>query len=254
MVRDPFGMEVCLPRAPGLPDPTVSGAPQDSTGKIPQLGSAIAALLAILESRLDRGELTLQDPIVGLAREHIDQAVALGVDNGYRKRLDSLLSGLAAPRRTPHLNGVLLQDEPPAIVPVVERRNRQAPVANDRRSGHEGRRFKRFVSPVLLVWIAGHAYRTMDWSIGGLMLAGSAGSFAPGAELLLRLRVEGLPGHVPFEDRALLVRRDAADGWFSLRFKSGTSATLKVLELLSRSHMSPAELPAEDGTKTALKR
>jgi hypothetical protein len=246
-------MEVDLPRAPGLPDPAVPGAPPDGTGKIPQLGSAIAALLAILESRLDRGELTLQDPIVALAREHIDQAVAVGLDHGYRTRLDGLLSGLAAPQRTPHLNGVLLAEEPPAIVPTIERRRRAAPVAEERRSGHEARRFKRFVSPVLLVWIAGRAFRTMDWSISGLLLAGSAGDFVTRDELLLRLRVEALPGHAPFEDRAVLVRRDAADSWFSLRFKSGTSATLKVLELLSRSHMSPAEPPA-DGTKTALKR
>jgi hypothetical protein len=219
--------------------------PRDGTGKIPQLGSAISALLAILESRLDRGELTLADPVVGLAREHIDKAVALGLDQGFRKRLESLLSGLAAPRlsRTPHVNGVLRSEEPeppPPIIPVVERRRTQSPVAQDRRSGQEVRRFKRFVSPVLLVGIGGHAFRTMDWSIGGLLLAGSAGELAPGMEVPLKLMVETLR-HAPFEDRAVLVRRDAADGWFSLRFKSGASATLKVLELLSRCRISPSE-------------
>lgn len=239
MVRD-LNREVVLPRTPDLTDAT-AGLPRDGTGKIPQLGSAIGALLAILESRLDRGELTLGDPVVGLARQHIDQAVALGLDQGYRKRLETLLGGLAAPRlsRTPHVNGVLLS-EPPPIVPVLERRRTQAPVANDRRSGQEVRRFKRFVSPVLLVGVGGRAFRTMDWSIGGMLLAGSAGELAPGMDVALKLMVETLR-HTPFEDRAVLVRRDAADGWFSLRFKTGASATLKVLELLSRSRISPTE-------------
>src|SRR3954468_12510382 len=122
MVRD-LNREVVLPRTPDLPDAT-AGLPRDGTAKIPQLGSAIAALLAILESRLDRGELTLGDPVVGLARQHIDQAVALGLDQGYRKRLETLVSGLAAPRlsRSPHVNGVLLSEPPPPVVAAVERR------------------------------------------------------------------------------------------------------------------------------------
>lgn len=174
--------------------------------------------------------------------------MGLGLDQGYRKRLDSLLSGLPTPlTRTPHVNGVLLRSEeepePPPIVPVLERRRAQSPVAQERRSGQEVRRFKRFVSPVLVVGISGRTFRTMDWSIGGLLLAGSAGELAPGMEVPLKLIVETLR-HTPFEDRAVLVRRDAADGWFSLRFKSGASATLKVLELLSRSRISPAEPPA----------
>jgi hypothetical protein len=69
-------------------------APDGAQRKIPQLEAAIGALLAILESRLDRGELTGQDPIIALAREHIDQAVACGMERNFRKRLDAMIGGL----------------------------------------------------------------------------------------------------------------------------------------------------------------
>jgi hypothetical protein len=227
-------------------DPVSSASPPE---KVAQLESAISALLAILESRFSRGELTLADPIITLACEHIDQAIAAGAEQGFSQRLGLLLSGLApkpgSASSTPHMNGVVLKPPPTAeMVPAPERRRVARPAAEERRSGHEGRRFKRYVAPVLLVWIGGQAYRTLDWSIGGLCVAGAHPDLVPGVEVMLRLRVESLPGHPPFEDRAILLRSDLASGRLNLRFKSGTSATLKVLELLSRVHIIPAESPA----------
>jgi hypothetical protein len=221
-------------------------APDGAQRKIPQLEAAIGALLAILESRLDRGELTGQDPIIALAREHIDQAVACGMERNFRKRLDAMIGGLtpAKPTQTPHVNGVLLTPDRPRIVAAGERRKAPQPAGLERRSGRESRRFKRFVAPVLLVWIAGSAFRTIDWSIGGLSLAGVHPALATGNEVLLRLRVDGLPGQAAFEDRAIVIRVDVALARATLRFKSGTSATLKVLELLSRTRITPMEVPS----------
>ena len=205
---------------------------------MPRLETTIAALLAILESRLDRGELTLQDPIVALASDHIDEAVARGLDRGYRKQLDAILISLAPSRMTQRPAQAALAAAERYVVPAHERRRRRLAAATERRSGREPRRFRRFASPVLLVWINGRAFRTIDWSIGDVSLPGQAtGDLLPGREVLLRLRVEGIPGHVPFEDRAVVVRADGEAGRISLRFKSGTTATLKVLELLSRRRM-----------------
>ena len=188
----------------------------------------------------------MQDPVIALAREHIDQAVAFGLDRGYRKQLDALLGGIAAQApRTPHINGVVLAPSatsPLAIVSRPDRRQRDScPLGQERRSGHQARRFKRYASPVLLVLIHGRAFRTMDWSIGGLLLAGVPEDVADGSEITLHVRVEAMRDQAPLEDRALVVRVNAAAGCTSLRFKTGTSATLKLLELLSRNRISPAE-------------
>src|SRR6185312_5430695 len=94
----------------------------------PALDQAVIALLRELEIRHARGDLTLHDPILAMAREHVECAVAMGANAEHRVALDALLGAVAARQqrsgdvtvesRTPHLNGVVLP-----MAPVILKRS-----------------------------------------------------------------------------------------------------------------------------------
>ena len=252
--------------------PVSGGSPADhrQESKHPALDQALDALLRELEGRHARGALTLHDPVLVLAREHVECAVAMGADAQHRAALDALLGALAAQHasssaaidsRTPHLNGVVLPVAP-AILKTHEsfhwKTSKEAREwgrrmadrgLGDRRCGEEGRRFKRYVAPALWVSVEGMHYRTLDWSIGGLALIGRRLELVKGREVRVTAAAnikESQPA--TFEDRAIVVRADWEAARLYLQFRSTASATLKILEYLRRRKIEPVEaLPRREG-------
>jgi hypothetical protein len=256
---------------PSVADGTVAEAGTET--KRVQLDRALAALLRELESRYARGGLTLHDPVLALAREHVEQAVAMGAGEQHGRALDALVGAIArkqpaadlANSRTPHHNGIVLP-APPAILKGYEsfhwqtskearewaRRRGARGTGDDRRSGRETRRFKRYSAPSLWVSVDGLHYRTIDWSIGGLSLVGTKTDLPPGREVRVTLAANTRETQPPiFADRATVVRCDREAGRLSLQFRNSASATLKILEHLSRKKVEPVEVivrrEGEDG-------
>jgi hypothetical protein len=243
-----------------------AGTPADA--KLHQLEGALEALLTLVESRGGGGDLTLHHPVLTLARTYIDQAVAAGAAAKHRARLDALLGRIAyqqaaqAPlidSKTPRLNGVVL----PATPVILKRPDSSAGktskelrdearskgivagAMNDRRSGREHRRFKRYSEPALSVTVEGTAYRTIDWSIGGLALTGGQLDLPRGREVRITLAAAALGSaeQASFSDRAIVTRSEPDAGRLYLRFRSTASATLKILEHLSRQRIEPVQAP-----------
>jgi hypothetical protein len=246
------------------PKPSVADGTIANPGKRAQLDQALGALLRELESRHARGGLTLHDPVLALARQHVEQAVAMGAGAQHGRALEALLGTIArkeqpadlADSRTPHHNGIVLP-APPVILKGYEsfhwktskearewarRRGARGADDDDRRSGQETRRFKRYGAPSLWVSVEGLHYRTIDWSIGGLSLVGTKTDLPPGREVRVTLAANTREPQPPiFADRAMVVRCDREAGRLSLQFRNSTSATLKILEHLSRKKVEPVE-------------
>ena len=255
---------------PSVADGTV--ADPGAEVKRAQLNQALGALLRELESRHARGSLTLHDPVLALAREHVAQAIAMGAGAQHGRALEALLGTIArkeqpaglADSRTPHHNGIVLP-APPVILKGYESfhwktskearewsRRRGERGADERRSGQETRRFKRYSAPSLWVSVDGLHYRTLDWSIGGLSLVGTKTDLPPGREVKVTLAANTRETQPPiFADRAMVVRCDRETGRLTLQFRNSASATLKILEHLSRKKIEPVEAGArqegEDG-------
>jgi len=246
---------------PSVADGTIANPGTEA--KRVQLDQALGALLRELESRHARGGLTRHDPVLALARQHVEQAVAMGAGAQHGRALEALLGTIArkerpadlADSRTPHHNGIVLP-APPVILKGYEsfhwktskearewaRRRDARGADDDRRSGRETRRFKRYGAPSLWVSVEGLHYRTIDWSIGGLSLVGAKTGLPPGREVRVTLAANTREPQPPiFADRAMVVRCDREAGRLSLQFRNSASATLKILEHLSRKKVEPVE-------------
>lgn len=210
------------------------------------LKRAIEKLYALLDARLRAGDSQPHDDLVSLIRVYIDRAVAQGVEPHYRQQLDAMLANLptAKPGTGGGLGGHLYRVEKPALraTAIPDRRQNKGALPDERRSGREARRYKRFSDPALHVTIGERSYRTVDWSIGGLAIGGYSGALQPDKQIKVTLRVEGDEEEKKtFADRAVVMRNNPGAGILALRFTSHSSATLKVLEYLTRRQETPVE-------------
>jgi two-component system chemotaxis response regulator CheY len=234
-----------------LPAPVAAAAPaapDRENAELAGLKRAIDALYALLDGRLRAGDSLPNDDLVSLIRAYIDRAVAQGVEPHYRQQLDAMLANLPAPKlpANPGLGSHLYRVEKPALraTAIPDRRQSSGALANERRSGREARRYKRFSTPALHVTIGERSYRTSDWSIGGLAVCGYSGALQPDKQIKISLRVEGdEEERKSFSDRVVVMRSNPAAGTLALRFTSHSSATLKVLEYLTRRQETPVEAP-----------
>lgn len=226
---------------------------QGEEGELAALRRAIDALYALLDTRLRAGDGSPHDDLIGLIRSYIERAVALGIEPEYRQQLEAMLAHLPAAKSPLQAWPGVLRDQKPLFRAqvAVDRRQSKGAAEDERRSGREARRYKRFAEPALHVTIGDRIYRTTDWSIGGLALAGYSGSLQPDKQVKITLQVEGdEEERRSFEDRVVVVRNDPGTGALALKFTSHSSATLKILEYLTRRRENPVEAaraPAASG-------
>jgi hypothetical protein len=75
-----------------------------------------------------------------------------------------------------------------------------------------------------------------------LAIGGYSGALQPDKQIKVTLRVEGDEEEKKtFADRAVVMRNNPGAGILALRFTSHSSATLKVLEYLTRRQETPVE-------------
>jgi hypothetical protein len=90
----------------------------------------------------------------------------------------------------------------------------------------EQRMFVRYTDPSLFVTIAGHCYRTVDWSLGGLLLAAVEHSPAPvGGMVSVQMKVESCPLRT---DLAKIVRHNGESQELALQFRRFGAALMAI--------------------------
>lgn len=97
-------------------------------------------------------------------------------------------------------------------------------------SQHDKRRDRRQLSPALEVTLDGSPYRTVDWSLGGVLLSEYFGPLAPGDEVSGSLQVLADLSTHPF--KAVVVRRDSALGQLALNFTEISNEAFSALEAI----------------------
>ncbi len=223
--------------APSQPPAPAEEKPQSEDSELAALRRAIDALYALLDTRLRAGDGSPNDDLIGLIRSYIERAVALGIESDYRQQLEAMLAQLPAAKSPLQAWPGVLRDRQPLFRTqvVADRRQAKNDAGDERRSSSERRRYKRFAEPALHVTIGDNTYRTKDWSIGGFALAGYSGPLQPDKQIKITLQVEGDDEERrSFEDRVVVVRNDPGTGSLAVKFTSHSSATLKVLEYLTR--------------------
>ena len=95
-------------------------------------------------------------------------------------------------------------------------------------SHNERRRDKRLMSPPMSVSLDDVAYKAVDWSLGGVLIADYYGSAAPGDHLAGRIQILTDQSDHPF--KAVVVRRDSGAGQLALNFTELSESAFSLLE------------------------
>ena len=96
-------------------------------------------------------------------------------------------------------------------------------------SKHRDRRTDdRLPSLALKISLDGDQYRTVDWSLSGVLVADYYGAWAPGDEVEGSLQIVTNMNSYPF--KAVVVRRDSTVGQLALNFTDLGPRALSVLE------------------------
>lgn len=91
----------------------------------------------------------------------------------------------------------------------------------------ENRRDKRLLAPALEVSFDGSSYQTMDWSLGGVRVAGYSGPRIPGDEVEGTIQIATHTNSHPF--KAVVVRVDFS-GELALNFTELSDSAFSLLE------------------------
>lgn len=218
-------------------------------GKVAELTEHILSLLGLLHDRAQAGDFTPQQELVTVIRAYLDRAVGLGIEEEYREQFEAMLADLPARRLTqsPHVNGVLMPAGGAAgRSPAADRPGGSAAKSLAEPKGREGRHFIRYAAPRLQAVIGDRLYRTCDWSIGGICIAGYAEPVQPNTKIPVTLRITGIADpEAQFAGHCVVVRHDSLTGLLATRFESCLTPTLKILEYLARRGIRPRESELE---------
>jgi two-component system, chemotaxis family, chemotaxis protein CheY len=216
---------------------------KDESEELRRLKKDIMTLSQQLQRRIGMGAALLQEDAVKLIRAYMARALELGVEREYTDQLDALLEQLTKAAEAERQEQE--KKEPLGALPSDGRRGPRRNAAQERRAEAEARRrHKRFVAPPLDVAISGKSYRTDDWSIGGLSVVGWASSLSVGKQIKVDLAIAGIADpEARFTDQMIVVRSSPDTGKLALRFKTLSSATLHVLEYLTRHRFEAREAP-----------
>jgi hypothetical protein len=109
------------------------------------------------------------------------------------------------------------------------------------------RLFMRYVDPPVVVQVGKSRYRSVDWSLGGLLIGGIEESPGDaGTPIMLRFCV---PGGKVYEDRATVVRHKALDKQLSLQLRRFGSAMVTLKKEIEEKGVVP--VPKEAAPRAA---
>lgn len=101
------------------------------------------------------------------------------------------------------------------------------------------RRFTRFADPRLVVGIGVQNYKTVDWSLGGLLVANFTMDLFPDTPVLLTLSIEDDDFKHKCPSRVVAI--DAGKQTLAIRFDAGASALLPIMDRCRKLGITPRD-------------
>lgn len=194
---------------------------------------SVDTLIREAERKGHAGDDKGRNEVLTKAKAHFAKAVRFGADDEFRsgveRRVQAALMTTAdgVDERTKKANARKLE--------IRETGGPKPP------GGIERRRAIRYMDPVLTVEIAGHRYRTVNWSIRGLLLETYRGELmvSAGTRLKLDIRCEDIPDHRIVHAVAHVVRLDKDRHALAVTFPEMSEAIIELCHALKAAGIQP---------------
>lgn len=153
---------------------------------------------------------------IKVARESMAKAMQFGAPQSFKDLVNKKIDVVS-------MTGGHRQDGPTTAKPIATQ-----PKVRDLAKG-EKRIYKRFESPHLVVKFGEDTYRTIDWSIGGMLIGDWRVDVASGSEIVMTF---GLPDQKAFTATIRVVRFDPRKRTLAVRFVKSTMDALEFVRNL----------------------
>lgn len=194
---------------------------------------SVDTLIREAERKGHAGDDKGRNEVLTKAKTHFAKAVRYGADDEFRsgveRRVQAALLTTAdgVDERTKKANARKLE--------LTEKPGPKPP------GGVERRRAIRYMDPVLTVDIAGHRYRTVNWSIRGLLLETYRGELmvSAGTRLKLDIRCEDVPDHPAVHAVAHVIRLDKERHALAVAFPEMSEAIIELCRAMKSVGIQP---------------
>ena len=194
---------------------------------------SVDTLIRQAERKGHAGDDKGRNELLNQAKAHFAKAVRFGADEEFRsgveRRVQAALmtSADGVDERTKKANARKLE--------LHEKAGPKPP------GGVEHRRANRYMDPVLTVQIGTHSYRTVNWSIRGLLLETYRGELmlSVGARLKLDIRCDDIPDHPTVRAVARVVRVDKERMALAVAFPDMSEAIIDLCHALKAAGIQP---------------
>jgi len=194
---------------------------------------SVDTLIRDAERKGHAGDDKGRNEVLTKAKIHFAKAVRFGADDEFRsgveRRVQAALMTTAdgVDERTKKANARKLE--------IRETSGPKPP------GGVERRRAMRYADPVLTVEIAGHRYRTINWSIRGMLLETYKGELMVsfGTRLKLDIRCEDIPDHPVARGIAHVVRVDRDRNALAVTFPEMSEAIIALCHAMKGAGIQP---------------
>jgi len=194
---------------------------------------SVDTLIREAERKGHAGDDKGRNEILTQAKAHFAKAVRFGADDEFRQGVERrvqaalLTTADGVDERTKKANARKLE--------IRETGGPKPP------GGVERRRAIRYMDPVLTVEIAGRSYRTVNWSIRGLLLETYRGELAAvaGDRLKLGIRCEDIPNHPSSRVVAHVARIDKERMTLALAFPEMSTVIIDLCRAMKNIGIQP---------------
>lgn len=180
-----------------------------------------AALTTATRAAMDKADGRRNDAI-RQAREFLGKAIAAGADSNFREQAQRKIDII-----------LFTGKEQSPVAGLVNPISRNDPMTN--RSKNEKRYYKRFAAPVQQVQLDGRLFSTVDWSLGGMLIAGYDGSLAIGQEISIMFGQEN--GQIRYPATVRVVKLINLN--LALKFVRAPQETITYLRRLISTQAAP---------------
>ncbi|MBI1777335.1 MAG: PilZ domain-containing protein [Proteobacteria bacterium] len=175
------------------------------------------------------GDEERKNKLITKAKEHYSMALRAGADEDFKLAVKRKLEmiGMTSPAGTSEKAKKAAEDEAAKPQPVSKAPN-----------GVERRRAIRYNDPLVTATIAGTSYKTVNWSIRGLLIEAYQGPLAVGDKVTIGVSWEGSKeaGLSP----ARVVRRDAEAGLIAVEFNGIDGNMLRLAHAMRLQEIAPS--------------
>ena len=187
-----------------------------------ELQACVKRVDELFENAIDaakKNQDVVRDTALKRSRTIFARAMQLGADERFR---EAVLKRLDVVQQT-----TIRGDSQKAKIDIKEWH--EAAGIDDSPGGRERRRHHRFTDPMLEVHVEGISYTTVNWSIGGLLIAAQL-PLVKGKTFRVRLHNPDFPAF--YADTVEVVANDTATKKIALKFRAADNATLQIIREL----------------------